>query len=303
MKIYKYTAHKVGVLIFSLIFILIFFLRIRNTPDFTGYGKYVLMEGALERFSNEPVAAIILGISGLLGSLEIFFLSGVVLYMFAIWRLMRQRHFYSLPFFINSVCNPFTLIMFYVPRNSLAVSFGLLLLSTDNKYSRAIIHLISFFSHNFVSFVNFLTVKYVRSYLYTRIIIVAIFLIGLYATTGGLMSGTRFDLSHYANAGSEVRGVTRNYYFLSVVLLTLLLQVIYNNFRVDVGFFVLSIASCYMLFLNPFSNRIAISFYIFYFSAYYCSDNFAYKTLNIFILPISLFLFVFVLVFGNYGYG
>lgn len=303
MKIAQSTLQKTGIGLFAVIFLVMFTLRIKNTPDFSGYGKYYLISDALKRFSNEPFSALLLGLSGVTGRLEVFYLSGVVLFMLALLCLMRKNRYYSFPFFVNALCNPFVLIMFYVPRNSLAVAVGLLLLSSSNILSRTIIHFVTFCSHNFVFFVNYLTVQYLRSRHLKRFAILALLVIGVVAATSGLLAGTRFNLVHYADAGTEPRGITRNYYFLAVVVLTLLVQFLLNNGRVNSGFALLSLASIYLVWLNPFANRIAISFFIFYYCTYYSSNQLSFRFLNVTLLPVSIITFLMVIVSGRFGYG
>jgi hypothetical protein len=303
MILKRNTINKLAILIFSSFFSYIFITKIGNTPDFQGYAKYTLFSDALNRFSNEPVSAILIGLSGYLGYLELYYYFGVLIFMHAIWCVMKKNNYFSIVFFINTIANPFSLVMFYVPRNSIAVAICLYILSTNIKPRKIIIYVLTFFTHNLAFVANIVSIFYLRASFIGHIFLAFVIMSFVFLALSGIIQGTRFDLSFYITENAERRGVARGVYFLIFAVLSIFVQYIYNNKKCDMSILWLSILSLLLIYINPFTNRLVISFFTFYFVYRYSSSRIDYQIINLMLFPFSIFLLIFVIFLGNYGYS
>jgi len=150
----KYTVAYLFVLTFSLV---IFSFYVKSFPDYDGYHRYITEFTALDRFLREPLSGVLMLIIGKLGGGGLlYYLISTAFFALSVVVFLIKNRIYSVLFFAFYVLNPMCLIIFHVPRFTMALGFLMLALSTRKIWLSVCLLLFAILTHTVMGLYAFL---------------------------------------------------------------------------------------------------------------------------------------------------
>ncbi len=293
------------ILIFSVILAGIVAVKSPNSPDYTGYEKYLDISDALERFPLEPISALALGLSGTIGRLEAFYFICTLFYCISCFIYLSSLGKSNFISWFCIVVNPFSIIIFLSPRNCLGIALVILALSFRSRVWSALVTIFAFGSHNLGAAASIISrFCFYRKVSYIRYISVIGITVATWIALSGMFSETRLDLINYALEADEERGTLRGIYFIIFCLYVLICRTILAlSWKIYLWPVFVAILSFYINSINPFFNRVVTSLFIFaYFYIIEVSSEYFIRVVLLPILFLNLVVFIGAITMGFWGY-
>ena len=289
----------------SLILAIIVALRSENSPDYYGYEKYIDISDALDRFTLEPVSAIILGMSGSLGSVSFFYFITTFLFCISCYLYLVSINKFNYITWLIAVINPYSMIILLSPRNSLAISLVIFAMSLSYRFYSILLYILAFGAHNLGSIASlFSKLSFHQGSIIIRYTSIFALIVANIITLSGIFVETRFDLSDYSQASDEERGTLRGIYFIFLCLYIFLFRIVLNKkFQPFLWPLIVALLSYYINSINPFYSRVVTSLFIFMY--FYIIELSSKRFLEVVLPPIlfiNLIIFFAALTFGLWGY-
>ena len=294
-------SHTGIYILFVFIIISTIFIHAEGHFDYQGYSKY-LSDKAYLRFRTEPVSATFMFLSGLFGSADILYISGPVVYCFAIYKLFTTK---SIKFFsaLLLVLNPITVVMFLVPRNMIAIGMFTLLLSTQYRHRKLIYLVLAFLSHNLSGLASLFSLFYVKSRFAWRVIFVAICFIIIDYMLSGFFEGMRMNYKEVVDGSTgERRGLLRLMFFILFSVFFMAISVFYGKKSNFIDASLLIIFSFWLLWITPYANRLVSILILAFLTNIAISQREQFEAVSKVFLGPCVMMFVYGVYYGKWGY-
>lgn len=134
MTYYSKNYYTVIYLVTALAILTLLSFYVPSFPDYPGYNRYVTELSALERFAREPLSAGMMWTIGILGGGGVaYYLLAVAVYLLSVMYICLRYKSESFLFYLFLCFNPIVLIIFHVPRFTMAVGLILLAVGSSRK--------------------------------------------------------------------------------------------------------------------------------------------------------------------------
>ncbi|WP_276680229.1 hypothetical protein [Thalassolituus oleivorans] len=252
MTFYSKNYYAVIYLATALIILTLLSFYVPSFPDYQGYNRYVTELSALERFAREPLSAWMMWIIGVLGGGGVaYYTLATAVYLFSVMYLCLKNKSEDYLFYLFLCFNPIVLIIFHVPRFTMAVGFILIAFGARGRVV-ALLSIAAILTHTVMGVygVVLLAAYYVRPRYYLPGIALGagVFLIILFGVVD----------THYSSylVGEHDRGRFRLLIYLILFVLAVFSLKRLLTTRVNILAFMLF--GAFMYIMTPFAHRFLV---------------------------------------------